>query len=168
MRKLQLKAVVGYLPHGLKCRYSDEETIWTLDPLATETDVENHKLPLWHYECIDKIFLRPMSDLTKSIKVDGYNDGNEFIPLVKLAKNSDIVVSEYTLKILSAPPNCIEVGDGYVLQYLGDSFMCLDSGDNEYSPINNFALFDLLNQWHFDYRGLIAGGLAADINTIKQ
>ena len=167
MRKLELKDIVGYLPYDLKCKYNDEKTIWTLDPFAVDTDAKNLKLPLWHFDYVDEIFLRPLSDLTKPIKVDGYNEGEEFIPLVELAKESGVVVSKYSLEILNITPNCIEIGDGYVLQYLGDSFMCLDNDDAEYSPINNVHLFDLLNQWHLDYRNLIDDGLAVDINTIN-
>ena len=33
---------------------------------------------------------------------------------------------------------------------------------------NQSQLFDLLNQWHFDYRNLIADGLAIDIKTLNQ
>jgi hypothetical protein len=166
MRKLEPKDIVGYLPYDLKCKYKDEKTIWTLDLSAIEADYKNLKLPLWHYDCVDEIFLRPLSDLTKPIKVDGYNEGKEFIPLVELAKNSDDIVSEYSLEIIKSVPNCIEIGDGYILQYLGHSFMCFDEEDAQYSPINNVHLFDLLNQWHFDYRNLINDGLAVDINTI--
>ena len=187
MRKLRLKDLVGYMPYNAKLMLQDgsivrldsinqtyKKTIW-IGYKKRETWKDFNYSYLSKLTCIGrgfklsevKIILHPMSDLIKPIRVEGYNDGKEFVPLVELAKNSDIVVSEYTLKILSTPPNCIEIGDGYVLQYLGDSFMCLNSGDNEYSPINNFALFDLLNQWHFDYRGLIKDGLAVDINTIK-
>ena len=33
-----------------------------------------------------KPILHPLSDLTKPIKVEGYNDGEEFVPIVELAK----------------------------------------------------------------------------------
>lgn len=50
MRKLELKDIVRHLLYDLKCRYNDEDIILTLDPLAIETDVENRKLPIWHFD----------------------------------------------------------------------------------------------------------------------
>lgn len=38
--------------------------------------------PINHFKPI----LRPLSDLTKPIKVPGYNDGKEFVPIIELAK----------------------------------------------------------------------------------
>jgi hypothetical protein len=169
MRKLELKDIVGYLPYDLQVYNEQQDSkIDTIIGIFKGTfdfeywsplnsDIENYK-PILH----------PISDLTKPIKVDGYNEGKEFIPLVELAKKSDDIVSEYSLEIIKSVPNCIEIGDGYILQYLGHSFMCFDKDDAQYSPINNVHLFDLLNQWHFDYRNLIEDGLAVDINTINN
>ena len=36
-----------------------------------------------------------------------------------------------------------------------------------HTPLNQCNYYDLLNQWHFDYRNLIAEGLAIDINTLN-
>jgi hypothetical protein len=187
MRKLELKDIVGYLPYGLKCKYKDEKTIWTLDLSAIEADYKNLKLPLWHYDCVDEIFLRPLSDLTKPIKVDGYNEGKEFTPLVALARTAYselydeyLLIKKNTIQIEENPKSdgSYQIGG---FSYKNGMFEMLDYGEvikrnkNDlepfveiiHTPLNQCKYFDLLNQWHFDYRGLIDAGLAVDINTVN-
>ena len=100
-----------------------------------------------------KPILRPMSDLTKSIVVQGYNDDKEFVPI------------QYLYDMCSTPP------DGY------NSSDFIDESDEVWSFSDLVEAFDynkilvcldLLNQWHFDYRNLISEGLAIDINTLNQ
>jgi hypothetical protein len=188
MRKLEPKDIVGYLPYDLKCKYKDEKTIWTLDLSAIEADYKNLKLPLWHYDCVDEIFLRPLSDLTKPIKVDGYNEGKEFTPLVALARTAYselydeyLLIKKNTIQIEENPKSdgSYQIGG---FSYKNGMFEMLDYGEvikrnkNDlepfveiiHTPLNQCKYFDLLNQWHFDYRNLIEDGLAVDINTINN
>ena len=192
-RKLELKDIVSYLPYGMLFQEQRDHAVLRMDSIESRNcheiwaiqkylrglgkDVNDINYPyLSAKNCSGQGFrlgdikpiIHPVSDMTKSIKVEGYNNGKEFIPMVELAKKSNVVVFEYSLEIIKSVPNCIKIGDGYILQYLGDSFMCLDKDNAEYSSIDNVHLFDLLNQWLFDYRELIDDGLAIDINTINK
>lgn len=168
---MELKDIVGYLPYRLEVIVPTISKTYRGRLVTCFAEKNSFML-----SCGAGLFkvgieeikpvLHPMTDLTKSIMVPGYHEDAMFVPLVELARQSLYDVYEYSLKILNYPPNCIEIGDGFILQYEGDSFLCLDSETNEYGPVNNFVLFDLLNHWHFDDRGLIKSGLAVDVNAM--
>lgn len=185
MRKLELKDIVGYLPYRLQglCR---GEVI----PFIISTHY-NCDLVVEH--CLNsmsdiKPLLRPISDLTKPIVVKGYNDDKAFVPIVALAETAykevfdGYVTNESVLKEIEPNPK----SDGsYMIDnfsFKDGMFEMLDYGevikrnkkDEEpfveivHTPLNQCNYYDLLDQWHFDYRNLIGEGLAIDINTLNQ
>ena len=149
MKTLQFKHLAPYLPYGLKgCRVDGGRQIFEL------TRVGKGNIYIWSpIEFGDSIqdscnlkyikpLLRPLSDLTKPITVEGYNDGKEFVPMDELYKLSDY--TEYLDRIQE---------DAYEMNI----------------PVRwPYAVVELLFQWHFDVFGLIDDELAVDINTIKK
>lgn len=172
MRELELKDIVGYLPYRLQglCR---GEVI----PFIISTHY-NCDLVVEH--CLNsmpdiKPLLRPISDLTKPIVVKGYNDDKEFVPMVALAERSfEIEIDAVT----GFAQNGKCRGVSFIFDYVEYGFSYSEDTDAFHTQIispkqniitdNQSQLFDLLNQWHFDYRNLIAKGLAIDINTLNK
>ena len=189
MRKLELKDIIGYLPYDLQYWIPEIKSNGVLsfdnirgilaDVLYPDAEVHVYK---------PYFLLRPMSDLIKPIIVKGYNDDNEFVPLAELKKTAykeaydGYVTNESVLKEIEPNPK----SDG---SYMIDNFSFKDGmfemleygevikrnkKDEEpfveivHTPLNQCNYYDLLNQWHFDYRNLIAKGLAIDINTLNQ
>jgi len=155
MRKLELKDIVGYLPydlHIMRRAWDEEEEVEVFEEVTSDWIIKYITFDyLIHERC--KPILRPMSDLTKSIVVKGYNDDKEFVPI------------QHLYDICSTPPNGYNPSD------------FIDESDEEWSFSDLVEAFDydkilvcinLLNQWHFDYRNLIEEGLAIDINTLNQ
>tara|TARA_R110000822_G_scaffold185428_1_gene324573 strand:- start:75 stop:497 length:423 start_codon:yes stop_codon:yes gene_type:complete len=139
--KLELKDLAPYLPYGLKIKTNNQIRVMSVAVLTTtENSISNIIYGVGH-----KPILRPLSDLTKEINIDG----DYFIPIY-LLKNIRYEF-ESDLSFGFDPQS-----DGYTChcssQYLEFS---------EYYEINS-KLFE----WHFDVFGLIEKGLAIDINTI--
>ena len=170
MKKLEPKDIACNLPYKLTCLVggepdSDSETITGL----------SHDCHGWWADFEDKDsvmldgimpILRPMSDITKPIEVNG----EKITPIAKILEtfNFDGYYGFYT--------SFKEADDIEV--YIWDDHICnlrYNLGIYSASKNHNIAISfdmwqqvnDLLNQWHFDYRGLIEQGLAIDINTVK-
>lgn len=132
--------------------------------------------------------LRPMSDIIKPIIVEGYNEGKEFIPLVELAKLAyKEIYSEYSIGDFNTKkiePNPKSDGSYQIghFSYKDGMFEFLEYGEvvkrnkNDlnpfveivHTPLKQYQYFDLLNQWLFDYRGLIEMNLGININTLQK
>lgn len=141
--ELTIKHIAPYLPYGLELIYrqiGDSSTIkMTVRDIETvimmvNRNVENKAMfPI----------LRPISDLTKEIEVNG----EKFVPYKKLdwgycngdAEFGNVVYCAYG----ESPKTAINV-----LDYINDYFQLL--------------------QWHFDVFGLIEQGLAIDINNLND
>lgn len=114
-----------------------------------------------------KPILHPLSDLTKPITVDGYNEGKEFVPIVELARiGTGHAINEG-----------YELGKTGVIKwsryYFGinennDFSFFADARGGFYEIRNQRQLFELLYKWHFDLEKLIDDNLAIDINTLKK
>lgn len=142
MKNLELKHLAPYLPYGLTFYWesldgSDKKHPWVLKPenIAFAIDMQN------------KPILRPLSDLTKEIEVNG----EKFVPI-------DIIRKE------DKDWFCIE-GDEYILREdIGGG------GWIGYITIERipYWIIQQLFEWHFDVFGLIYKGLAIDINKLKK
>jgi hypothetical protein len=177
--KLELKHLAPYLPYGLKIR--------NIEVGKTRTLIHEHELPtesairrnvsikmLLLTNHINKPILRPLSDLTKEIEVNG----EVFIPIIKLFNlldSSDYVDYRGNFDI---PKTQIDDGWNHCLSY-GDvlkSELCFSYGNNSFLLMvddevalvsNQLYLINKLFEYHFDVFGLIEKGLAIDINTLK-
>lgn len=164
MRKLELKDILRHFECNVQRRCCDENgnitfEIWTVQELLSTFGVEH--LPLDRL----KLILRPMSDLTKSITVKGYNDNKEFIPLVEMCRIVQGTSSSEHLKLID--DRVIDFTVEYHFKQNVFWFQSVNGRKEVYLIPNQNEYFELLNQWHFDCRGLIDMGLAKDYNTIK-
>ena len=87
--KLELKHLAGYLPYGLKIEHPTmlvgKRNISELRNLG-QTNIEiSHRLYVQISEC--KPILRPLSDLTKEIEVNG----EKFVPIDEIAEIEEVV-----------------------------------------------------------------------------
>jgi len=134
MEKLKLEHLAPYLPYGLKC--------WsTTIILNSETENRIYEMGLISLRGVLKgtgiPILRPLSDLTKEIAVNG----KTFVPKELLEARY------YTLDLYKQCDRIIE--------------------DSRWINQCDYLLIQHLLEWHFDVFGLIEKGLAIDINTLN-
>lgn len=152
MEKLELKHLAGYLPYGLKWSLQGLKTfeMQGITPSTLYT-IEGTVLN-WekHPDLPQALFpiLRPLSDLTKEIEVNG----EKFVPIRKL---EDLFP-------------CVEFYNDDELSYLFYDTDC--RGEFFYSIELSLTLeiSSKLFEWHFDVFGLIEKGLAIDISTLNK
>ena len=143
MKKLELKDIAGYLSYGLKC-LDIENIAEVIYEFSTNSADGINFVNAGKYTISQlKPILRPMSDLTKEIEVNG----DKFVPIERM---------KY-LQLISPFYNIGDVLGGQIIDSLFTS--------SRYG--GEFMIIDFLNSLHFDYRGLIGQGLAIDINTLK-
>lgn len=156
MRKLELKDIVGYLPYDLNIVIGG--SIYRVTNISIEASCVIYTDRYRTYsDCIwiqdVKPILRPMSDISKEITVKGYNEDKPFIPIIKIAEFCN--------------PHMM----GWKIDGKGRAYTRDNGWPQWVSPeqvkVATFDIFDLLNKWHFDYRGLIDEGLAVDINNFN-
>jgi len=149
--KLELKHLAGYLPYGLEVAImgelkepdSHEPIIFELVGLDTNY-VEYHEIgrSVTEQAVFSDCFpiLRPLSDLTKEIEVNG----EKFVPIVELAFTSNL--SMY--------------------QFIDGLFYSNNYG--KYLKIKEmpYVVIEKLYEWHFDIHGLIEKSLAIDKKTL--
>jgi hypothetical protein len=135
MAKLELKHLAGYLPYRLKVRHQSNITMEMTcerlkgDFLCIESIIDGFGKPI----------LRPLSDLTKEIEVNG----EKFVPIEWLEdKYYTLDLHKQCLRLLE------EDGENWIYQ-------C------------DYMLVEQLLEWHFDIYGLIPE-LAIDINTLNK
>lgn len=147
MSKLELKHLAPYLPYGLKflpTHYNRDKKIDTLYYLSTINNSDEFGVNGYTSNYIKPV-LRPLSDLTQEIEVNG----EKFIPI-------DYINGEFACSV----PNKIEWNQSVKnknLHFVLSEWI---------SPQDLYGLFELLFKWHFDVFGLIDKGLAIDINTL--
>lgn len=140
--KITLEEIVGYLPYGVKIGHvSGAKSIHILHH-GNGIGSVSHILTSEIYKPI----LRPLSDLTKEIEVNG----EKFVPLRYLHTN--VFMCDY--------PEFELTTDLEILINSPESQFNITLGD-----IN--SMFQKLYSWHFDIHNLINRNLAIDINTIK-
>lgn len=170
MKTLELKDICGYLPYGLK--YTNEhldnaEIIYEINPCDPNLAFINcGKFTIRQLVPI----LRPMSDLTKEIT----HREEKFVPLVELAKIAlrDAIAKRYYNDVDFVIKNdYVEIHGHYKFRYThrGSFEMCRTISDfDELTCLHQCEIFDKLDAWMFDYRGLISAGLAIDVNTLPE
>jgi hypothetical protein len=143
--KLELKHLAPYLPYDLRLErisYKHErfKTLTGYD-LCPDGEIDNIKL-----------ILRPLSDLTKEIEVNG----EKFVPIERLTKI-------FGGRPISFDGNCFytKIQESVVRK------------KEDLVPLHFSQLdaFNKLFEWHFDIFGLIEKGLAIsyiDINTLNK
>lgn len=149
MKTLELKDICGYLPYGLKFLsdyFSTPHEIVSIDLTDNTADFSNNCGYTNKSLGEVKPILRPMSDLTTEIT----HRGEKFVPMVELGEcaNVEVEVADFEFK------------RDKVIDVLFHNIL---SGER-----SSIIIFDKLNEWMFDYRGLISAGLAIDVNTLPE
>lgn len=168
--KLELKHLAPYLPYGLKGWAYSEIRFNNLSYI----DVGEFSLSIGNVSdmldqslfCGCKPILRPLSDLTKEIEVNG----ERFIPILDLAKlhQSDFrSMNPYSTNHCHACTNGSLHRFGYNINKKS-FFLYFDGEEDGFCGLSNqIEMFQKLFEWHFDVFGLIKENLAIDINTLK-
>jgi len=166
MEKLELKHLSAYLPYRLKVSNNsfpddiniitglrDEKYFIDIQSKYAYGDIENCK-PI----------LRPLSDITKEIEVNG----DKFVPIIELAKLYHTLGSLITHfsgvrndGIYGIQVNCHIENDDRRFSYY-------QLKNEEFILSNTYEEIQKLLSWHFDIFNLIEKGLAIDINTLKS
>ena len=172
MEKPTIKELAPYLPYGLKIKGIKPVATYDLMTLCDKKGLSNITIDT----IIDtpnfyKPILRPLSDLTKEIEVNG----ERFVPMEILVKIEDLFFKEI-VEIKSNKAGNIFWADYYTEDddkkrfcYCINSFQIGHLEPNKHSFIRaGYELYEKLFEWQFDVFGLIEKGLAIDINTLNQ
>jgi hypothetical protein len=163
MRKLELKDICSYLPHGLYVLYKTKQhKCVSLCRRESEYFVGIERVRNGYKSnniCVIetiKPILRPLSDLYETI----IHNGKEIIPIVELAKihNPNL---EWKHNQATALNQLYEFGYDYDF-----GFFCYFQDEKCYI-YNQYQLFDFLHELKIDYRGLIDAGLAIYVNRLE-
>lgn len=196
-QELQYSHITPFLPYGLTAMVNTKVYIISgIDKPFTLSKTIVKFLNTKNDELLRNIkpILRPLSDLTKEIEVNG----EKFVPMVKLLYlyETNYFHENENLKYVTFDVNSIISCDHYIYKLLGSEDFVVKfpvSTSNyglliysfTYDPaLRRFAyrnethktpfgmafqldLFQKLFEWHFDVDNLIPQGLAIDINTIN-
>ena len=173
MEKLQLKHLAPYLPYKLKGNYEVSEVV----PSA-KFELRNKELRTDNIDFFlnyAKPILRPISDLTKEIEVNG----EKFAPIIKLAKiqypKVDFEIKDFRCLGRLNSGVCLEfvIEDEipFYKEYHNNIFLQIKSENYDDMILANLKPSEVrekLFEWHFDVFGLIEKGLAIDFNTLNN
>lgn len=185
--KLELRHLAPYLPYGLRyyifkdpaflskylesCPNGEWCPVVTLENISEKIFKDNYK-PI----------LRPLSDLTKEIEVNG----ERFVPMQQLYEMAyihilDKIYNPYTVELCDYDDYEThglvareETGErnGFTLNVGSNKFQFDMSLNNEVNNgryhINQMELINKLYEWKFDVFGLIESGLAIDATTLDN
>lgn len=188
--KLELKYLAPYLPYGLKIDTLKLENGYSIMTMCDKGGLSNISIgDVMDEYPYTKPILRPLSDLTKEIVVNG----EKFVPLQKLCRlfayneqyKKDWIFNfeeNYTFNggsdrynfnkeliyFCSASDSIMTREFGYYS--ISKKFYLKNNRDKEdlTHVVNQYDAMQKLFEWHFDVFGLIEAGLAIDINTLSE
>jgi hypothetical protein len=155
--KLELKHLAGYLTYGLKVINIQNNKEFKLEINFLSYFIKNIE--------IYKPILRPLSDLTKEIEVNG----EKFIPIIELAgigsysPKNRWSIDERNLKVKHESG-----GEFYFTSDKSFVYKESDKWKDFGVACNQFDLFQKLNEWYIDFNGLIEKGLAISIHDVEE
>lgn len=147
--KLELKHLAPYLPYGLKMKLLNFPFDGHIRILELDCGHDFHFYLQNNYV---RPFLRPLSDLTKEIEVNG----KKFVPTKHLEK---LFLMEGLLEWKTTEYGWTGFTDNKnnnIPVYM----------DNTIIDECSLGVYNKLIKWHFDVFGLIEAGLAIDLNTV--
>lgn len=148
--ELQLKYLAPYLPYRLK-GLSNRGSIFYLGTYSNMrgTGIEDKEIAHWLNDQMKPI-LRPLSDLTKEIEING----EKFVPTewfeIGEEPNESFDYGFFNCKIIAD----LEITSKYNVTH-----------DINFLP---FSVVQKLFEWHFDVFNGIEDGWAIDINSLKE
>ena len=140
MKTLELKDICGYLPYGLKYQWTNMKSV-RLISMTDEVDYSSQHSLSTAWEWMVHRQARPILRPMSDLTKEITHRGEKFVPL----------------DVLNNRGHFIEFDVAGLLYTVGG---CMDS--------DWLMVFDKLNEWMFDYRGLISAGLAIDVNTLPE
>lgn len=144
MQKLELKHLAAYLPYQLKCVYKGDKNVSILGLSYNEGEKLLIKIGIheWTNFFNIKPILRPLSDLTKEIEVNGekFVPADILFPVCEFKSEYERIVAIKELELQNAITH----------------------------SCTYFSIVQKLFEWHFDVFGLIEKGLAININTLDN
>lgn len=157
--QLEIKHLAPYLPYGVWMQIIDYPFKGTNSRRLLELDC-GHDFHLHLKQGNVRLELRPLSDLSKEIEVNG----ERFIPIMVMFGGADYAKYDYNINIIDKPilGKYIQIS----VKDLGDP--CISFGlKNINNNMLNLDNWELLFKWHFDVFNLIENGLAVDVNTLN-
>jgi len=160
-KKLELKHLSAYLPYGLKVRWAERPGNIKKETILTPSDYN------WlTHKGYFKPILRPLSDLTKTIEING----EQLVPIDVLSEISGLQGGA-NRDLSKWESRCFEYDDenkSFKTTFY-DSGLAHDYATKDDRHVDNqLELFQKLYEWHFDVFNLIEQGLAIDINTLSH
>jgi len=145
--RLELKHLVPYLPYELKFLYHGNiykmrwiNSIGDIDYDSQKDFIDPFPPNVFNKHLdLTKIILRPLSDLTKEIEMNG----EKFVPIERLFEVESSV--DRYLNYLEIKQQS-KIGMKYI----------------------SYGIVQKLAEWHIDFQELIEEGLAIDINTLSK
>jgi hypothetical protein len=166
MNKLTIEHLSAYLPWGLETVNFNVGKLLN-KPLISKM-IPSNILCFVDGSTESKILLRPISDLTKEIEVNG----EKFVPILELCKIAFNYIQYERLEKKYSESNgaySIEIKNIFSFHFDSNdnSFIAMNKGKIVCVP-NQLQLFNKLLSWHFDLFDLIKNNLAIDINTLTK
>lgn len=164
MKKLELKHLAPYLPYGLKSyvEYDGRKLIKDINL--------NNVMCIVDGEVLSKPILRPLSDLTKKIEVNG----ERFVPIISLSRyvdnghnHVDSAYHKSSNYITVLTQKCDDV-ENVKFRFTYEGISAIERSGESVSFVTYDKIKAKLYEWHFDIYGLIEKGLAIDINTLNK
>lgn len=171
MKTLELKHLSGYLPYGLNVLTNSIIREMVCEISTTETGSKRTSITNILNGIGHKPILRPISDLTKEIEVNG----EKFVPIYELCKTQGFSMPKIDRCELSFHSEFNKTAmikmDGWIFRYLNNEKSFWLNGTEDWSKKhqksnNQLDMFQKLHEWHFDIYGLIEQNLSIDINTL--
>jgi hypothetical protein len=171
MKNLEFKDIAGNISYGLKVLDTSSNKIFTVDDSihiqtwlqdifgVYKSTYENISIFQTVRDELLKPILYPVGSLYKTMT----HNGKDIIPIIELAKiarkKMHFDKSDWTLK--------------YGVACLGRSRFYYHSRECRFDltcgyVINQYQLFDYMNELKIDYRGLIDAGLAVSVYDLKE
>ena len=165
--QLTIKHLAAYLPYGLKAVNEIRNFTVEIKGLQTDNDVI-HNLGKSPIKFIKPI-LRPLSDLTKEIEVNG----EKFISAISLARfvdnghnHADSLIKNYgTNHIRVYTDKCDDV-ESVDFKIIVNDFFILKCNESIQCP-TYLRIYNKLLEWHFNVFNL-PENLFVDINTLEK
>lgn len=169
-KKLELKHLVGYLPYKLKAEMLDYKSDYVGKQFDTVIGFHQWDSRDLYWSALTiggskpelnriKPILRPLSDLTKEIEVNG----EKFVPIVKLA---EINLRQFNWKMVNNSDRAYSEKLNCEFYFNGIDFRVVNQNYDGVAT-KQFQLFQKLFEWHFDFQNLIENRLAIDVNTLQ-
>ena len=153
--QLKLTLASGVV-HGLKCRVKGEEEVYTIVGYYADSNsvkVKEENLSFRYYALDIELLMHPISRLTEPILTDGK------IPIVELAK---MAFPHYEWESNSQHAFAYDGSETIRFLFNGKSFSAGTA--YHFFITNQLALFDQLDAWHINYRGVEAVEIETSIN----